>query len=177
MATKAAKSITINATKYELANALDVNNGKLQLKAKDVVLDEVDYSKPKYVKIIFSKSGGTHTITNIEVADGMSLNMTVSDLYNLVMQGVPVLLCYSGIASQESAMVTAIPCNHIHDDNDGTGATYATFEFVAINAQDYFVGGGGLAEMIVRYSLVAELAGTLASVIGSTYLYRKERSI
>ena len=42
MATKAAKSITINATKYELANALGVANGKLQLKAKDVVLDEVE---------------------------------------------------------------------------------------------------------------------------------------
>ena len=42
MATKAAKSITINATKFELANALGVDNGKLQLKAKDVVLDEVE---------------------------------------------------------------------------------------------------------------------------------------
>lgn len=42
MATKAAKSLTINATKFELANALAVKNGKLQLKAKDVVLDEVD---------------------------------------------------------------------------------------------------------------------------------------
>ena len=42
MATKAAKSITINATKFELANALGVANGKLQLKAKDVVLDEVE---------------------------------------------------------------------------------------------------------------------------------------
>ena len=42
MATKAAKSITINATKYELANALAVNDGKIQLKAKDVVLDEIE---------------------------------------------------------------------------------------------------------------------------------------
>lgn len=42
MATKAAKSLTINATKFELANALAVENGKLQLKAKDVVLDEVE---------------------------------------------------------------------------------------------------------------------------------------
>ena len=40
--TKAAKSITINSTKFELANALAVNDGKLQLKAKDVVLDEVE---------------------------------------------------------------------------------------------------------------------------------------
>ena len=42
MATKAAKSITINATKYELANALGVDNGKIQLKAKDVLLDEAE---------------------------------------------------------------------------------------------------------------------------------------
>ena len=42
MATKAAKSITINATKYELANALAVNDGKVQLKAKDVLLDEAE---------------------------------------------------------------------------------------------------------------------------------------
>ena len=51
MATKAAKSITINATKYELANALDVANGKLQLKAKDVVLDEVEVDGGKYIAI------------------------------------------------------------------------------------------------------------------------------
>ena len=42
MATKAAKSITINATKYELANTLGVSDGKMQLKAKDVVLDEAE---------------------------------------------------------------------------------------------------------------------------------------
>lgn len=42
MATKAAKSITINATKYELANALAKNDGKIQLLAKDVVLGEVE---------------------------------------------------------------------------------------------------------------------------------------
>lgn len=42
MATKAAKSITINATKYELANTLGVSAGKMQLKAKDVVLDEAE---------------------------------------------------------------------------------------------------------------------------------------
>ena len=42
MATKATKSLTINATKFELANALNVDSqtGKLQLMAKDVVLSE-----------------------------------------------------------------------------------------------------------------------------------------
>lgn len=42
MATKAAKSITINATKYELANTLAMNDDKIQLLAKDVVLGEVE---------------------------------------------------------------------------------------------------------------------------------------
>lgn len=42
MATKAAKSLTINATTFQLANKLAIANGKLQLIAKDVVLDEVD---------------------------------------------------------------------------------------------------------------------------------------
>ena len=51
MATKAAKSLTINATKFELANTLDVANGKLQLKAKDVVLSEVDYSNEFVIEL------------------------------------------------------------------------------------------------------------------------------
>lgn len=44
MATKAAKSLTINATTFQLANklAIDPQTGKLQLIAKDVVLDEVE---------------------------------------------------------------------------------------------------------------------------------------
>ena len=46
MATKAAKSITINATKYQLANTLAVANGKIQLKADDVVLSEIDIPTP-----------------------------------------------------------------------------------------------------------------------------------
>ena len=48
MATKAAKSLTINATKFELANklAIDPQTGKLQLIAKDVVLDEVELPTP-----------------------------------------------------------------------------------------------------------------------------------
>ena len=65
MATKAAKSITINATKYRLANALAVNDGKIQLKAKDVVLDEVTPpSAESYVRFVADgtqKDGGTYS--------------------------------------------------------------------------------------------------------------------
>lgn len=58
MATKAAKSITINATKYELANALDVSGGKMQLKAKDVLLDEAELPAGiKYVVFDFGHDG------------------------------------------------------------------------------------------------------------------------
>ena len=46
MATKAAKSITINSTKYILANTLAVVDGKIQLKANDVVLSEIDIPTP-----------------------------------------------------------------------------------------------------------------------------------
>lgn len=46
MATKAAKSLTINATTFQLANKLAIDNGKLQLIAKDVVLDEIPFEAP-----------------------------------------------------------------------------------------------------------------------------------
>lgn len=59
MATKAAKSITINATKYELANALGVANGKLQLKAKDVVLDEAEVGNAKAIFVYDHYDSGT----------------------------------------------------------------------------------------------------------------------
>lgn len=73
MATKAAKSITINATKYELANALGVANGKLQLKAKDVVLDEVEVGDSDFVITLDSSNElymtGTKTCTAFSVTD------------------------------------------------------------------------------------------------------------
>lgn len=46
MATKAAKSLTINATTFQLANKLAIENGKLQLIAKDVILDEIPFEAP-----------------------------------------------------------------------------------------------------------------------------------
>lgn len=46
--TKAAKSLTINGTSFQLANKLAINsqNKKLQLLAKNVVFDEVELPKP-----------------------------------------------------------------------------------------------------------------------------------
>lgn len=74
MATKAAKSITINATKFELANALDVANGKLQLKAKDVVLDEVEVASDFIIDLtdgqeMFDFTNTTWTCTSFAYAD------------------------------------------------------------------------------------------------------------
>lgn len=71
MATKAAKSITINATKFELANTLEVNNGKLQLKAKDVVLDETDVDTAFVIELAGNQNlnTGSKTCTSFAAAD------------------------------------------------------------------------------------------------------------
>lgn len=73
MATKAAKSITINSTKFEIANSLDYQNGKVQLKAKDVVLDEVAVGADEFVITLDSSnalySTGAKTCTSFSVAE------------------------------------------------------------------------------------------------------------
>ena len=93
MATKAAKSITINATKYELANTLDYQNGKVQLKAKDVVLDEVEVGDSDFVITLDSSNElymtGTKTCTSFSVAElkaavdaGKTVRIVGSNLLN-----------------------------------------------------------------------------------------------
>lgn len=74
MATKAAKSITINATKYELANTLAVSDGKIQLKAKDVVLDEVEVASDFVIDLtdgqeMFDIASTTWSCTSFAYAD------------------------------------------------------------------------------------------------------------
>lgn len=75
MATKAAKSLTINATKFELANDLAVVNGKLQLKAKDVVLAEVDIPT-KFAG--FKIDVDNNTVEVVELSDGNDMQRTAS---------------------------------------------------------------------------------------------------
>lgn len=89
MATKAAKSITINATKYELANALAVNDGKIQLKAKDVVLDEVTPpAADSYVRFVYN-----HTDSSITVEKSADItNMTWAQLAEKVRTGTKMSL-------------------------------------------------------------------------------------
>lgn len=84
MATKAAKSITINATKYELANTLDVANGKLQLKAKDVVLDETEVKAgASWITVSFEYDDGQFLIKSIDSSDDIDpTTYTAMDLYN-----------------------------------------------------------------------------------------------
>lgn len=84
MATKAAKSITINATKFELANALDVANGKLQLKAKDVVLDEVEVKAgASWITLTAEFDNGQYIIRTIDCSDDIEpTTYTAMDLYN-----------------------------------------------------------------------------------------------
>ena len=84
MATKAAKSITINATKYELANALGVANGKLQLKAKDVVLDEAEVKAgASWIAVTVESENGQLTIKSLDCSDDIDpTTYTAMDLYN-----------------------------------------------------------------------------------------------
>ena len=85
MATKAAKSITINATKYELANTLAVNDGKMQLKAKDVVLDEAELpAGAKYVVFDFGMEGSG--FVSCKDQDGNDV-LTAADVKDIVLAG------------------------------------------------------------------------------------------
>lgn len=99
MATKAAKSITINATKYELANALAVNDGKIQLKAKDVVLDEVTPpAADSYVRFIADATqatggGGNIPASAITIDKSADItNMTWAQFAEKVRTGTKVSL-------------------------------------------------------------------------------------
>lgn len=99
MATKAAKSITINATKYELANALAVNDGKIQLKAKDVVLDEVTPPTPTpppsaiklmTVGIDYGSYNKTDILSYSDVFTGTGTNVEINE-EKLAAGTVPVI--------------------------------------------------------------------------------------
>lgn len=111
MATKAAKSLTINATKFELANklAIDPQTGKLQLIAKDVVLDEVELPTPEtgVLAVLSGDNSAWNNISNIpglaqytgsflSFHDGLALDgetnaITVRQLLNeKLSKGIPV---------------------------------------------------------------------------------------
>ena len=103
MATKAAKTITINSTKYTLANALGMSAGKLQLKAGDVVLDEVTLdADPKaiIVKLTAPDDGNNYpdftstvgwTVEGWYKPDGTAYTGSSSDLFALIRQGYTLI--------------------------------------------------------------------------------------
>lgn len=94
MATKAAKSITINATKYELANTLGVSDGKMQLKAKDVVLDEAELpSGAKYA--VFDFGYEAVGFESCKDQDGNDI-LTSADLKAFIEAGGIVYMKYNG---------------------------------------------------------------------------------
>ena len=105
MATKAAKSITINATKYELANALDVSDGKIQLKAKDVVLDEID--APAGATVVEAALTSDMSITNVGISAGwrgMSFtDTTFSDVADLLEANKVVYIALKGSTNHLTA--------------------------------------------------------------------------
>lgn len=97
MATKAAKSITINATKYELANALGVANGKLQLKAKDVVLSEAELpvgDEALFFRHVYDEDSETWSI---EVTNAKGETITnKAEAFEILEKGGTVYAVYPG---------------------------------------------------------------------------------
>lgn len=89
--TKAAKSITINSTKYELANDIAINDGKIQLKAKDVVLGEATLPEGgKWVAIYTDYDAGLsgYKVTQVTASDNIDLSvMTAGDLRDEFLEG------------------------------------------------------------------------------------------
>lgn len=82
--TKALKSITMNATKYELANGLQKNDGKIQLMAKDVVLGEVDAGGGEFIITLddnqYLSTTGYKTCTSFngkDLADAVKAGKTI----------------------------------------------------------------------------------------------------
>lgn len=103
MATKAAKSITINATKYQLANTLAVVNGKIQLKADDVVLSEVTPPTPTLppavIKLLtVGVDQGSYNTADVlsysDVFDGTGASIAINE-ENLAAGTLPVIFLVS----------------------------------------------------------------------------------
>ena len=94
MATKAAKSITINATKYQLANTLAVSGGNMQLKADDVVLSQAALpSGAKYA--IFDFGYEAVAFEDCVDQDGNYLT-SASDVMSLLNDGGVLYFKYAG---------------------------------------------------------------------------------
>lgn len=96
MATKAAKSITINATKFELANALNINaNGELELLAKDVVLDSVELSaggNALFFRHVYDDDTGTWSV-EVTNAKGETIS-DKADAFAIIEKGGAVYAIY-----------------------------------------------------------------------------------
>lgn len=97
MATKAAKSITINATKYELANALATNDDKIQLLAKDVVLGEVELPSGADVLFFIRELDEVSGNWIVEVKNGKGETISnKADAYAIIEKGGMVYaVCHS----------------------------------------------------------------------------------
>ena len=113
MATKAAKSITINATKYELANDLAMNDDKLQLLAKDVVLGEVEIPSGGGGDALFFYRDTLHNIVEVKNSKGETIS-DKADAYAIIEKGGMVYLVYDGGAGEVYE-----PMAYVHGDASG----------------------------------------------------------
>lgn len=144
MATKAAKSITINATKYELANALGVADGKLQLKAKDVVLDEVEVKAgASWITLtsVYDFDAGQNVVTAIDCSDDIDpTTYTAMDLYNDWINGdlkvVIISDAHAYLVNQmyDNVDYEGVETHYIKIDVSGTRITNSNDKYVF----DYF---------------------------------------
>lgn len=146
MATKAAKSITINATKYELANALAVSDGKIQLKAKDVLLSEVEAPGEDAFIIKFNSNQSMF-------ADGAKTCETfnTADLIAAVKAGTPIKMICEGIET---------------DGSDWFGAMVfvPTVYFSEMNSTIYFNGYFPAAANVKKQFYVGAQNATISSI-------------
>ena len=132
MATKAAKSITINATKYELANALGVANGKLQLKAKDVVLDEAEAKfGGSWIAATCEFDNGQFIIKSLDCSDDIDpTTYTAMDLYNAWTKG-DLKITIDGLLGGPVALV-----NEVLDSVEWENGQYVHYIYVDASGVD-----------------------------------------
>ena len=135
MATKAAKSITINATKYELANSLATNDGKIQLLAKDVVLGEVELPSGGGGDALFfyrDTINGIVKIVEVKNSKGETISDT-ADAYAIIEKGGMVYLVYDGIYE---------PMTYVNGDASGFTVVFARQNSGSITPHETVVGWG-----------------------------------
>ena len=160
MATKAAKSITINATKYELANTLDYQNGKVQLKAKDVVLGETTLPEGgKWVAIYTDYDAGIsgYKVIQVTASDNIDTSvMTAGDLRAAFLEGTVKIVIKQGT---DYYLVTNV--QRIYVDPGFTAYFQASGVYHSMGSND---------KILFSKTVLLDTANTIDQLVGTTLL-------